>query len=65
MASGRSAHTGNDSEIGANARMAVLVLLAISLYVICVLSLIRLTIYFRDYFYEYLDGGHKEERKAT
>ena len=48
---------GQDAETSANARMALLVLLAIALYVLCILSLIRLALYFRNYFHMYIGTG--------
>lgn len=49
VASGRS--RGQNAEASVNARMVLLVLFAISLYVLFILSLIRLVLYFKNYFH--------------
>ncbi|EZA52698.1 hypothetical protein X777_07079 [Ooceraea biroi] len=50
---GRS-RASQDTETNINARMALLVLFAISLYILCILSLIKLVLYFKNYFHLYV-----------
>lgn len=54
---GNGRSRGQEAETSANARMALLVLLAIALYVLCILSLIKLALYFRNYFHMYIGTG--------
>lgn len=51
---GSSARARRGQGAGINARMALLVLFAISLYVLCILLLIRLVMYFKNYFQSYI-----------
>lgn len=55
VVAGRSRN--HDVESSVNVRMALLILFAIALYILCILSLIRFALYFRNYFHLYLDRG--------
>lgn len=55
----------NSNESSANARMALLILFAIFLYILCILFIIRLIFYFKATFFAYLNGAAWRFRKAN
>lgn len=57
VASGGRSRGSQDTETNINARMALLVLFAISLYILCILSLIKLVLYFKNFFHMYVSKG--------